>query len=553
MKHHILYSVGLLLISTVLCLSFASCKDDADGAEQTQTAPIVTTQAVTVEESQTVISLDLVPTRETFTAFDYTVEPYEDILGTDGVIVAYASGAQYQSRDYYARGEDGYSFLVSAYNATEVADLDGDGERELFWRMGMGGELYICDRIAGTYVESNLTQAAADFLGIDMFALRLELSNENLIAEIHLPDGEATTCVFGYRSDGTLTAADAEPLGTSKTASVFSVKDDVIYSADGKTLYKYCSDKTAFVLPAEVLYIAPNAFEGSSIRDITFNDTLQFIGSRAFHDTKLQAIHLPDSVTQIDYGAFHGCTEATVGYIPPTCNVLYAFRLPHDVSDVYVAPFYVEQYSETVFPCEAIVNWNCFFQSVPRDLSTDSPGSGENELPDWEARYYASAPLEELSHNVDFRLLSGTEAVMIFTGWWNKVTVFCTDDGGMTWNETDMRPIPTYGQNPYVGSIWTSPDAGLLYYYKTHSRAYTYMPDEELVQYTVDGGKTWQLLTRGDLASDAYPNGYFDRDFDAVGFAQSEDAYIITFGLHGAVVNSWRIFADGSTLRENGT
>ncbi len=559
MKHHILYGAGLALICTVLCLPLASCKDNAVDAVKAQTDGIgsgteetVTTAQPDPATAETVIALALLPTTESFPAMDYTVQPYEDVLGTDGVIVEYVCGAQYKCRDYYAQGEDGYTFLVSAVNATEAVDLDGDGERELFWRMGMGGELCICDRIAGVYVSSNLTQAAADFLGIDLFSLRLEISETNLIAEINLPDGETESRVFDYRADGTLTTDSGGAIQPSEP-SAFCIKEDVIYSADGKTLYKYCSDITSFVLPADVLYIAPNAFEGSPISDITFNDTLQFIGSWAFHDTALQAIDLPDSVKQIDYGAFHGCRNAVTGSIPETCNVLYGFRLPHDVSDVFVAPFYTEQYDETAFPREAIINCDNFFQCVPRNLSTDSPGSGETELPDREARYHASSPLEELYHHVDFKLLSRTEAVMIFTGWWNKVTVYSTDDGGMTWNETETRPTPTYGTNPYVGSIWTGAEAGLLYYYKTHSRAYTYMSDEELVQYTVDGGKTWHLLTRGDLASDVYPIGYFDRDFDAVGFEKKEDAYIITFGLYGKVINSWILGLDGSTLRENGT
>ena len=51
-------------------------------------------------------------------------------------------------------------------------------------------------------------------------------------------------------------------------------------------------------------------------KDITrvrFNDGLQKIGNKAFHDCKsLKSITLPSTVTEIGIGAFHGCSKLRV-------------------------------------------------------------------------------------------------------------------------------------------------------------------------------------------------------------------------------------------------
>ena len=350
---------------------------------------------------------------------------------------------------------------------------------------------------------------------------------------------DSTTSVHSDEAD-----TDLDPLNSSDTDldssenHNFIITEDAIYSADGKTLYKYTGGES-FDMPDEVMFIAPNAFVNSEIKQVDFSDSLLFIGSFAFDGTHIESVYLPESVIEIDAFAFYTCLDATEGYIPSGCHVIDGFR---DYTGFVNTPFYCEKYNDTVFPTEPIIRDDCIFMSRERKYSPNSPGSDDDSPKNYLELYYAESNLNEIPQVVFFKLISDSEAAMLFRGWYGRTDVFITTDGGVTWQETPTRPSPVYlNNNILVDSIWLDTQAGLLIYYQTYSGSYLYGPDEVLTQITLDGGKSWQLILRGDLKSDKYKSGYLDILHDSIDLKCVDGEYTLIFSYDGYIVGEWKL------------
>ena len=70
---------------------------------------------------------------------------------------------------------------------------------------------------------------------------------------------------------------------------------------------------SVIALPQSTQIIEEEAFAGiSALRCVKIPDGLSKIESRAFADTGLVLIHIPDSVTMIAEDAFTGCEDVTI-------------------------------------------------------------------------------------------------------------------------------------------------------------------------------------------------------------------------------------------------
>ena len=89
-------------------------------------------------------------------------------------------------------------------------------------------------------------------------------------------------------------------------SSAISVKDGVLFSADGKTLIKYPNGRGRFYeVPEGTEIIGYAAFMDAQLVEITFPETLREIDNFAFENCdKLREILLPDSLVRIGAGAF---------------------------------------------------------------------------------------------------------------------------------------------------------------------------------------------------------------------------------------------------------
>lgn len=85
----------------------------------------------------------------------------------------------------------------------------------------------------------------------------------------------------------------------------FKVIDNVLYSADGKTLISYCSDAEEFKIPDGVRRIGPGAFRSTRITKVEFPQSLEIIGRFAFSQSWIKAnIVFPKSLKEIKENAF---------------------------------------------------------------------------------------------------------------------------------------------------------------------------------------------------------------------------------------------------------
>ena len=94
-----------------------------------------------------------------------------------------------------------------------------------------------------------------------------------------------------------------EMVGKSKS---YSVRDGVLFSADGKTLVAYPAGKAgAYDVPEGVSHIAYGACAGAALSGITLPSSLREIGPYAFADcTALETLDLPEGLERIGSGAF---------------------------------------------------------------------------------------------------------------------------------------------------------------------------------------------------------------------------------------------------------
>lgn len=91
--------------------------------------------------------------------------------------------------------------------------------------------------------------------------------------------------------------------------------DNVLYDTEQSILYLYppARTDTTFTVPDDVLVIYAGAFfAAENLTQITFNDTLQYIGEMAFDFCSgLTSLTIPESVTTISSTAFADCTGLT--------------------------------------------------------------------------------------------------------------------------------------------------------------------------------------------------------------------------------------------------
>ena len=104
------------------------------------------------------------------------------------------------------------------------------------------------------------------------------------------------------------------PLSSFTVASgntVFTVKDGVLFTDNGKTLFMYPAGKTdtTYKIPSTVTEISDSAFNfNRNLIDITIPSSVKSIGSSAFQACyNLKSVKIPDSVTSLGNFTFYEC------------------------------------------------------------------------------------------------------------------------------------------------------------------------------------------------------------------------------------------------------
>ncbi len=107
---------------------------------------------------------------------------------------------------------------------------------------------------------------------------------------------------------------DNEPTETVKT------EFEYIIEGQGVTITKYTGSKTSVQIPntienLPVLRIGKHAFAGTKVKSVTLPSSCKAIDWFAFYECyALNTVYVPQSVTEIGYGAFDACSKALTIY-----------------------------------------------------------------------------------------------------------------------------------------------------------------------------------------------------------------------------------------------
>lgn len=135
------------------------------------------------------------------------------------------------------------------------------------------------------------------------------------ITEVYLH--EAVACV-GWNAFVNCTSL--KTISVSADNPSYKSIDGVLYTKDGSAVvcYPQASPRTEYALPDTVKEIGWGAFYGcSNLKTIHLPDSVAVIGAAAFTGcSNLEALALPDSVQEIGMGAFSHCTGLTAMHLP---------------------------------------------------------------------------------------------------------------------------------------------------------------------------------------------------------------------------------------------
>ena len=109
----------------------------------------------------------------------------------------------------------------------------------------------------------------------------------------------------------------------------YSAFDGVLYTADGKTLLFYPAAKTgdSYTFPTDpaVEKIATSAFSGAKyIKNLVIPETVTSIGDKAFQNSSIVNITLPEGLDKIDNSTFSGCKKLTSILLPESIESIGA-------------------------------------------------------------------------------------------------------------------------------------------------------------------------------------------------------------------------------------
>ena len=211
----------------------------------------------------------------------------------------------------------------------------------LTWRVTKDGVLVI----SGTFPMRHYTYTIRppwEFLADRITAVVIEDGVPNLSDELFkgYPDGnysgypKLTELTIGSTltdlgSETFVNCPSLERINLSSDNETYLLKDNVLYSADGKTLvlYPIGREDTSFAVPNSVTAIGDDAFRNSkNLKQVVLPEGLISVGRRSFDScTGIEGLVLPSTLTETCESSFHVCrvkTDRTVLSSPASSNNL---------------------------------------------------------------------------------------------------------------------------------------------------------------------------------------------------------------------------------------
>lgn len=145
-----------------------------------------------------------------------------------------------------------------------------------------------------------------------------------------------------------------------------------------------CTALEQIDLPDTVKNISKSAFSGAGLKDIDLSN-IQSLGTKAFANTKLTQVFIPNSITEIPEGLFNGCKELTKVVLPSNiktlprfvfydCNKLSTISIPSSVKSIGTSCFYncVSLNALRIPNSVTSIESNAVFYNVPHIYYTGS-------------------------------------------------------------------------------------------------------------------------------------------------------------------------------------
>ena len=200
---------------------------------------------------------------------------------------------------------------------------------------------------------------------------------------------------FAGKQSWTSISVDADNLN-------LKVMDDVLFSADGTTIYASANDKTAYQVPDGVTTIYRTAFCGNDkLKTIDFNQVTS-IDTYAFLDAGLVDVYVPSTVTTMGTGVFRTPTIERVEFYAPTlptqtflgCSNLKEVVIGSTVTSIGSTPFHSCGAIETVYYDAPEITSGYIFNYATFSNAKLTIGSNVKSIP---ANFLANAPDEAFS------------------------------------------------------------------------------------------------------------------------------------------------------------
>ncbi len=338
--------IGLLAASLTVCTLFsAGCNDNTDADEQ----EIVTENAVGERVFRSKDSL------YSYTLNDNNEATITGYAGESASVIVNRIDGNYK---VVAIGENAFANnkKIKTVELSDAVKVIGDGaftsctalesitfrSKPALQKIG-DGAFAGCTALTAFRLPSSLKTIGADAF-LDCTKATIDFSEASALESI----GDYAFSFCGTKSTENFTVVIPENLtdighgafygcttvnafDVDAANTVFSVKDGILYSKDGKTLVLYppaANQGGAYTVPSDVRVIAGSAFAGTGLKSVTVSEGVEEIGGSAFYYAyNLENVSLPSTLKTLGSYAFLDCAALKEANIPENTEIgAFVFR-----------------------------------------------------------------------------------------------------------------------------------------------------------------------------------------------------------------------------------
>lgn len=146
-------------------------------------------------------------------------------------------------------------------------------------------------------------------------------------------------CLETIDYDALYNCDDLENIVVDTENEKYSSENGVLFSKDKTVLIQYPTGKTGdkYIIPNGVKIIGDDAFAKSSLKDIEIPNSVTDINSGAFYGcVNLEQLDIPSSVEKIDDSAFWGCKNLSI-------SKYYCYKGIPNYADVEIIHYYITE------------------------------------------------------------------------------------------------------------------------------------------------------------------------------------------------------------------